>query len=73
MSQNEEVIQYMKQFGSITPMDAVADLGCMRLSARIWDIEHMMGIPVKRETVFKVNRKGKKVYFTRYSLQGGAE
>ena len=69
MSQNEEIIQYMKTHGSITPMDAITDLGCMRLSARIWDIEHKLGHKVHHDNVFKINRKGKKVYFTRYWLE----
>ena len=39
MSQKERIISYMKTFGSITPVEAFADLGVMRLSARIFDIE----------------------------------
>lgn len=68
MSQAEEIVQYMKERGSITPMDAVADLGCYRLSARIFDIEDKMGLRVGRKLETAVNRNGRKVKFMRYWL-----
>ena len=69
MSQNEEVVQYMKLHGSITPMDAVADLGCYRLSARIHDIEHKLGLRVARKDETALNRNGKAVTYRRYWLE----
>jgi hypothetical protein len=35
MTQCERVLQYMQDFGSINPMQALGDLGCYRLGARI--------------------------------------
>ena len=38
MTQCEKVLEYMKEFGSITPIEAMQDIGCMRLAARIADL-----------------------------------
>ena len=40
MTQVERVEKYMIDFGSITQLEAMRDLGIMRLSARIWDLKH---------------------------------
>lgn len=39
MSQCEKIIRYMKDFGSITTMQAFQDLGITRLSGRIYDLK----------------------------------
>lgn len=39
MTQKERVLDYIDRFGSITQKEAFEDLGCMRLAARIADIE----------------------------------
>ena len=36
VTQKEMVLQYMQDFGSITPVQAFQDLGIMRLGARIF-------------------------------------
>ena len=72
MTQSERIIQYMKDWGSITSLEAVQDLGCMRLASRIHDIEKM-GIRVDRETVRSTNRYGEPTRYTRYSLGKDAE
>ena len=38
-TQADKVLFYMKSHGSITPLDAVKDIGCMRLAARISDLK----------------------------------
>ena len=65
--QVERVIDYMKQFGSISTLEAVADLGCMRLASRINDIKRM-GIAVRTEYVAGKNRFGEKTHYARYTL-----
>ena len=68
MNQQEMVIEYMTDFGSITPMEAFAELGVTRLSAKIYDLKregYIFG--EKRETV--VNRYGKKVSFKRFWIK----
>lgn len=39
MTQTEQVLEYMKTHGSINPLQAMQNLGIMRLSARIWDLK----------------------------------
>ena len=39
MTQNEQVLDYMRKYGSITALDAMRDLGCMRLASRISDLK----------------------------------
>lgn len=35
MSQNLQVLAYINEHGSITPMDALSELKCFRLAARV--------------------------------------
>ena len=37
-TQCKMIIDYLKTAGSITPLDALEDLGCFRLSARIHEL-----------------------------------
>ena len=69
MSQKEMVFNYMKVHGSITQIDAIRDLGCTRLGARIWDLVHKDGIRIGRDMVKGINRFGKPTAFARYWLE----
>lgn len=69
MTQTEKVIEYMRDFGSITTFQAFSDLGITRLASRICDIEKS-GIKVERQTEIATNRYGEKVHYTKYSLGG---
>ena len=66
-TQADRVLQYMEQFGSITQLEALQDLGCMRLASRISDLKKR-GIPIKREMVGVKNRFGETCYVSQYSL-----
>ena len=69
MSQNTEILNYLKEHGDITPMQALAHCGCFRLAARIgelrdagWMIDtEMVESNGKRfgKYVLKSKRKGK--------------
>ena len=67
MNQTEKVLDYMKTFGSITPLDAFRDLAIMRLGARIYDLEKR-GISIDRKTETAKNRYGDNTHYTRYSI-----
>lgn len=69
MTQTERVLQYLKDFGSITPLQALSDLGVMRLGARIWDLRQE-GYPITRRMVGSKNRYGESVSFAEYRLGG---
>lgn len=72
MGQKEQIIEYCQEHGSITPMEAVNNLGCMRLAARIAEIRRD-GWKVAAYRVEGKNRNGRKVYFMRYSISPGVK
>lgn len=57
MTQNERVLNYIREYGSITPLDAIRDLGVYRLSARASDLKHM-GYDIVSHIVTVPNRFG---------------
>ena len=67
MTQREAILQYIKDFGSITPMQAFADLGITKLATRISEMRKD-GMEFRIEMVHIRNRYGKPVYFAKYSL-----
>ena len=69
-TQAERVLAYIEEFGSITQMEALNDLGCMRLASRISDLKKL-GYPIKSDIEAVQNRYGEKCYIKRYSLRGG--
>lgn len=64
-TQCERVLKYIEDFGSITSLQAVSDLGCMRLASRINDLKRM-GISIRKRSVKAKNRYGETVYFAEY-------
>ncbi len=67
MKQCELVLNYMEDFGSITPLDAVKDLGIMCLAERIRDLRKA-GVEIVSTPESSKNRYGKTTHYTRYSL-----
>ena len=67
MTQREAILQYIQEFGSITPMEAFADLGITKLATRISEMRRD-GMKFKIETVKRKNRYGKTVHYAKYSL-----
>lgn len=66
-TQAERIVDYMERFGSITQLEAIQDLGVMRLASRISDLKKL-GVPIKSETVAVKNRFEEDCYIKRYSL-----
>ena len=69
LTQSMKIIKYMMDFGSITPVQAMQDLGVMRLAARISDIERQ-GWEIIHERETGKNRYGEKTTYAKYSLKG---
>ena len=69
-TQAERVLEYIEQFGSITQLDALQDLGVMRLASRISDLKKL-GYPIASDVEAVKNRYGENCYIKRYSLQKG--
>ena len=68
MSQNDRVLEYMKNNGSITTVEAFNHLGCSRLASRISDLRKR-GIKIKSQFEASKNRYGNTVNYVRYSLE----
>jgi hypothetical protein len=71
MTQCERVIQYMREYGSINAIEALRDLGCMRLASRISDLRRQ-GYPIESKTETVKNRYGEKCYIKRYMVRDEA-
>lgn len=66
-TQCERIIKYIEDFGSITSLDAMKDLGVMRLASRINDIKKM-GYVIKAITEKGKNRYQEPTHYTRYFI-----
>lgn len=67
MTQKRAIIQYIDDFGSITPMEAFADLGITKLATRISELRKEDGMDFKIEMEKGKNRYGKPTRYARYS------
>ena len=68
VTQKKLIVRYIKDFGSITPMQAYEDLGITKLSTRISEMKKD-GLRFEAETVKSKNRYGKSVSFSKYSME----
>ena len=68
MNQTEKVLDYLERHGSITPQEAMKELGIMRLGARIYDLKED-GVKIITETETGKNRDGNTVRYARYRLE----
>ncbi|MFR8975277.1 MAG: helix-turn-helix domain-containing protein [Eubacteriales bacterium] len=69
MTQTEKIIEYIQENGSITPLDALKEIGCMRLASRMCDIKKM-GYAVNKKMETATNRNGERVMYARYTIGG---
>ena len=67
MTQSDRVLRHLKDYGSITPVEAMAEYGIMRLGARIWDLKKQ-GHVISTERETGKNRYGEKTAYARYRL-----
>ena len=67
LTQNEMILKYIHDYGSITPLEALKEFGCMRLASRINDLKNQ-GYNIVSEKVSIKNRYGKKISFAKYSI-----
>ena len=70
-TQQELIIKYIYDFGSITPYEAFADLGITKLATRVSEMRKA-GIEFHKERVDTKNRYGKACHYTKYSLENTA-
>lgn len=68
MTQTERIYEYLKEYGSITALEALRDLGIMRLGARIFELR-AEGYPIRSDMVDVKNRFGELTKIARYTLE----
>lgn len=67
-TQNDRILWYMANYGGITQLEALRDLGVMRLASRISDLRKA-GHDIKSETITVKNRFEEECHVSRYSLR----
>lgn len=67
INQCQRVLDYMKEFGSISTLEAFRDLGVARLASRIHDIKGM-GYNIASEIKTTKNRFGEDTHYKIYKL-----
>lgn len=73
MTQKEMVLQYIADFGSITPMQAFGDLGITKLATVVSNLRLKDGVQFKIQMEKGKNRYGKPTRYARYSFPEKAE
>lgn len=71
-TQCQLILEYIDEFGSITPLEAIRDLGVYRLASRISEMKKK-GVPIKDEWETVPTRRETKTRIKRYSLERGVE
>ena len=67
MTQGERIVEYIKEFGSISPMEAFNALGITKLATRVSELAKD-GVVLERAMMESQNRYGDKVRYMRYWL-----
>lgn len=67
-TQRQRVLDYITEFGGITPYEAMKDLGIMRLASRVAELKKM-GYTIESEYIAVKNRYGETSRVKRYTLE----
>ncbi len=67
-TQADRVLDYIKEFGSITTLEAFRDLGVTRLSARIFELRNR-GEEIESKNITSKNRFGENCTYAKYFLK----
>lgn len=68
ITQCERILRHMKDYGSITSLEAVNEYGIMRLASRINDLR-AQGIAIVSEVKTGKNRYGEDTHFAVYKIK----
>lgn len=69
MTQNQQILEHLKEHGSITPLQALNQYGCMRLGARIYDLK-ACGHDIRKTMESHTNNQGQEKRYARYWMYG---
>lgn len=63
----ERILRHLKDYGSITSLDAIREYGCTRLSHYIWLMRNN-GYEIESEYLKGTNRYGERTHYVKYKL-----
>ena len=66
-TQRDRILQYIDEKGSNTALEAVSEIGCTQLSARLCELERE-GMVFDKVVEKGKNRYGDPTHYTRYSI-----
>lgn len=66
-TQREKVLSYLREWGSITTLDALREFGCMRLATRVFELKRQ-GYNIATVIERAENKSGEIVHYARYIL-----
>lgn len=69
MNQCEMIVQYIRENGSITTLEAIRELGITRLASRIHDLREA-GYCIEKENIKVHNRYGEACQVASYKFKG---
>jgi ribosomal protein S8 len=69
ITQRDRVLQYMRENNGITAYEAVVEVGCTQLSARICELQRE-GYMFSTELIKNTNRYGDKCHYLKYRYVG---
>ena len=67
VTQCDRILRHLKDYGSITSLEAISEYGIYRLASRITDLKRR-GYSIISETKKSKNRYGEPVHFSVYRL-----
>lgn len=68
LTQRQEVLNYMREHGSITRIESFYKIGVTELSSRIGEIERIDNIRINRKPITIKAKNGRMVTITKYSI-----
>ena len=66
--QRNQIVAYLEQHDTATVRDLVVDLNINSPTKRISELVHM-GVPIEKDWVHVINRRGEKKRYMRYRLR----
>ena len=73
MTQKEAVLKYIEEKGSITPKQAIEDLGITKLATVVSNLRLKDGVEIKKESVRVNTRYEKSTVIKKYSFPSEEE
>lgn len=67
MTQNSRVLRHLRDYGSITSLEAMSEYGIMRLASRVCELRRQ-GYDIQSTMETGENRYGEKTSYTRYTF-----